>query len=62
MPSVPAAMVGSEEVRARFFWRIYRELENRIKLFTSLRLDDLDSFSLQRRLDEIGKTGLEVDP
>jgi len=31
-----------------------RELDARIQLFASLRLDALDSLALQRRLDEIG--------
>ena len=54
----PAAFAGTEDEQRRFFWRIYRELENRIKIFTSLRLDALDSFALQQRLTEIGQTKL----
>ena len=50
----PAAFVGSEEARRRFFLRIYTELENRIKIFTSLPFDSLDRFALERRLREIG--------
>lgn len=51
----PAAFVGSEEATRRVFLRIYTELENRIKLFTSLPIESLDRFALERRLREIGK-------
>ena len=34
----------------------YRMLNNSIGIFTSLPLESLDSLSLQRRLDDIGKT------
>jgi hypothetical protein len=47
-----------EAEKRRFFSRVYRELENRIKIFTKLRIDALDSFTLQRRVKEIGKTKL----
>ena len=51
----PAAFVGSEEAARRCFLRIYTELENRIKIFTSLPVDSLDRFTLERRVREIGK-------
>jgi arsenate reductase len=51
----PAAFVGPPEAQKRLFTRIYFELETRIKIFASLRLDDLDSLALQRRLDTIGR-------
>jgi protein-tyrosine-phosphatase len=57
----PAAFVGSEEATRRFFFRIFTELDNRIKIFTSLRIDTLDSFALQRRVEEIGKIKLPDD-
>jgi protein-tyrosine-phosphatase len=50
----PAAFVGSDEDKRRAFNRAFRELDARILLFTSLRLDALDQLALQRRLDEIG--------
>jgi arsenate reductase len=50
----PAAFAGALEGQRRFFQRIYMELDARIRIFTSLRLEDLDKLSLQRRLDEIG--------
>jgi hypothetical protein len=52
----PAAFVGSEEQKRRFFHRINTELENQIKMFTSLPLASLDRSAIDRRLKEIGKT------
>jgi protein-tyrosine-phosphatase len=54
----PAAFAGSEEATRRFFFRIYTELENRIKIFTSLRIETLDRFALESRVKEIGKIKL----
>jgi len=51
----PVAFAGSEEAKRRFFLRIYGELENRIKIFTSLRLETLDRYALEKRVREIGK-------
>jgi protein-tyrosine-phosphatase len=54
----PVAFTGTEDEKRRFFLRIYYELENRIKIFTSLRIDALDRFALQQRVTEIGRTKL----
>jgi arsenate reductase len=54
----PAAFEGTSEEKSRVFFRVHRELENRIKIFTSLRIDALDSFALQRRVAEIGRVKL----
>jgi arsenate reductase len=54
----PVAFEGTIEQKRRFFFRIYSELENRIKIFTSLRIDTLDSFALQRKVQEIGRIKL----
>ena len=54
----PAAFVGTDDEKRRFFFRVYRELENRIKIFSSLRIEGLDSFALQQRVKEIGKVKL----
>ncbi len=54
----PVAFAGSDAERRRLFFRIYRELENRIKIFTSLRIEALDSFALQQRVKEIGQIKL----
>ena len=50
----PAAFVGTEDATRQFFKRAYMELETRIKIFTSLRLELLDRFALERRVKEIG--------
>src|SRR5579885_64727 len=57
----PAAFAGPQEAVRRFFLRIYRELENRIRVFTSLRLEALDRFAIERRVREIGKARLEKE-
>jgi arsenate reductase len=54
----PAAYEGSEGLRLGVFRRTYRELENRIQILTSLRIESLDRLSLQGRLEAIGKTSL----
>jgi protein-tyrosine-phosphatase len=58
----PAAFVGTDEAKRRFFFRIYTELENRIKIFTSLPIGSLDRFALERRVSEIGKPFSKDDP
>lgn len=51
----PAAAEGPEEIRRRAFGTACRELENRIKTFTSLPIASLDRASLQRRVRDIGR-------
>jgi arsenate reductase len=51
----PAAANGSDEEKRRAFNRSFRELDARIEIFTSLRLEALDQLSLQRQLDAIGR-------
>ena len=50
----PAAFQGPEEKQRDLFFRVYLGLENRIKIFTNLRLDDIDQLALKKRLDDIG--------
>jgi protein-tyrosine-phosphatase len=52
----PAAVEGSNEEKERAFNKAFRELDARLKIFTSLRLESLDQLSLQRQLDAIGQT------
>ena len=52
----PAAVEGTEEEQLRAFKRAFVELDNRIKLFTSLRLEEIDKMALQKQLDAIGKS------
>ncbi|MGC1776617.1 MAG: arsenate reductase ArsC [Xanthobacteraceae bacterium] len=54
----PAAATGTEAEIRYAFADALRMLTNRINIFVSLPLDRLDQLSLQRRLEEIGKTKL----
>ena len=56
----PAAARGSDAEKARAFTRAFRELDARIKIFTSLPLDALDQLTLQGQLDAIGKPKQET--
>ena len=51
----PAAAEGTEAERRLAFADTYRQLSNRISIFTSLPIASLDRLSLQQRLDEIGR-------
>jgi protein-tyrosine-phosphatase len=51
----PAGVEGTREDQERAFNKAFRELDARIKIFTSLRLELLDRLSLQRQLDAIGR-------
>jgi arsenate reductase len=53
----PAAVEGTAAHQRRAFQRAFRELESRIRMFTSLPIESLDRASLQQRLREIGKSG-----
>jgi protein-tyrosine-phosphatase len=52
----PAAVDGSEAVKRAAFADTMRMLANRIGIFVSLPMRSLDRLSLQRRIEEIGKT------
>ncbi len=52
----PAAFEGSVVETALVFADTYRMLSNRIGLFVNLPIASLDKLSLQKRLDQIGKT------
>jgi protein-tyrosine-phosphatase len=52
----PAAAEGTEAERRFAFADAYRMLHNRISVFTSLPMSSLDRLSLQKRLDEIGRS------
>ena len=51
----PAATAGTHDEQMRAFNTAFRELDARIKIFTSLRLDSLDRLALKRKLDDIGR-------
>ena len=52
----PAAATGSEIEVAAAFRRAFRELEHRIRIFTSLPVESLDRPALRRHLDELGRS------
>lgn len=56
----PAAAEGSDEQKRRAFHEAFRALSTRINLFISLPMEKLDRLALQKRLQEIGKTGQEA--
>ena len=58
----PAEAQGDDAQKALAFADTYRMLNNRISIFTSLPLDSLDSLTLQKRLDDIGRTKTDVTP
>jgi protein-tyrosine-phosphatase len=56
----PAAVQGDPAQIALAFADTYRMLNNRISIFTSLPLSSLDKLSLQRQLDDIGRTKIDL--
>jgi protein-tyrosine-phosphatase len=52
----PAAVAGSDAAIDHAFFTAYDQLQRRISLFTSLRLESLDRIALQKRIEEIGRT------
>jgi arsenate reductase (thioredoxin) len=52
----PAAAEGTEAEKHFAFADAYRMLLNRISIFTSLPMRSLDKLTLQKRLDEIGRS------
>lgn len=52
----PAAVTGSEEDQRRAFAKAFRELDTRIQLFTSLRLESLDRLGIKREIDRIAQS------
>ena len=51
----PAAVEGTKLEKREAFRRAFRELDNRIKIFVSLRIDALDRMALKKEVDRIGK-------
>ena len=56
----PAAAEGSDEKRRKAFAEALRQLDTRIKLFTSLRLDGLEHMAIKREVDAIGRSRAEA--
>jgi protein-tyrosine-phosphatase len=55
----PAAVDTSETEQWLAFRKAFKELESRIKIFTSLPIRSLDRIKLQERLDAIGESRAE---
>jgi arsenate reductase (thioredoxin) len=58
----PAAVEGTESDKAFAFRKALKELEARIKLFTSLPIGSLDGMALQAKLREIGRSSTATEP
>src|SRR5580658_5777792 len=58
----PAAAEGTEADKAFAFRKALKELETRIKLFTSLPIGSFDGMALQAKLREIGKSSTATEP
>jgi protein-tyrosine-phosphatase len=56
----PAAVEGGDEQKRRAFAEAFRHLANRINILANLPLERLDKLSLQKNLDDIGKTPNET--
>ena len=52
----PASFEGTEVEKAAFCGEVMRMLCNRINIFSALPIRSLDKLTLQKRLDDIGKT------
>jgi hypothetical protein len=61
-PAIQQRGGGTEEEKQRAFNKAFRELDARLMIFTSLRVDMLDRLSLQNALDAIGRTHEEAEP
>jgi arsenate reductase len=52
----PASVEGTDEAKRKAFFTAWSQLQHRISIFVSLPMDKLDRLTLQRRLEEIGKS------
>ena len=55
----PAAVAGTDAEKALAFRKAFKELEARIKLFTTLPIPGSDGSKLKSQLDAIGRTATE---
>ncbi len=58
----PSAVEGTEAEVALAFAEAYRQLNSRITIFCALPMASIDRLSLQRRLDEIGRSFAPDEP
>jgi hypothetical protein len=56
----PSRAEGNDAERRFAFADTHRMLHQRISIFVNLPISSLDGLSLQRRLDEIGRTSAET--
>jgi arsenate reductase len=52
----PAAFVGTQEAKERFFLNVALTLHRRLQLFTALPLEKLDRLRLEKAVKDIGKS------
>lgn len=52
----PAAATGSEAERRAVFADVFRQIRRRLDIFLSLPISSLDRLSLQKKLDDIGRS------
>jgi arsenate reductase (thioredoxin) len=52
----PAAFQGTEAEKRAEFADVYGQIHNRVSIFVSLPIASLDKLTLQKRLDEMGRT------
>jgi arsenate reductase (thioredoxin) len=56
----PAAFVGSDAARERFFHHVALTLYRRLQIFTSLPLEQLDRLKVEKLTREIGRDGVKA--
>ncbi len=52
----PASVEGADEEKQAKFREIFRQIRNRIDIFSCLPLEKLDRFAIKREMDNIGNT------
>jgi len=55
----PAAVSGNDIEKMQAFRKAFRELENRIKIFASLPISDLNELQIQKEIEHIGRISSE---
>ncbi|MFI5387947.1 MAG: arsenate reductase ArsC, partial [Fimbriimonadales bacterium] len=55
----PAAFVGPDVEKRALFADVFRQIENRIKIFSALPLEKLSRLAIQREVEKLGQRRLE---
>lgn len=58
----PSAFEGTDQEKHQFFDKIFRQLANRIRIFTSLPLATLDRVAIKRELDALSDQAAQTNP